>query len=66
MNATMTVVIGGAAPLGALLGGVLGAAIGLRPALALGAFGTLLSCLWIVCSPVLALREQPEAAEAAA
>ncbi|HET8628701.1 MAG TPA: MFS transporter [Thermomicrobiales bacterium] len=66
MNATMTVVVGGAAPLGALLGGALGAAIGLRPALALGACGTLLSCLWIACSPVLTLREQPEPAEAAA
>ncbi|HEX5506669.1 MAG TPA: MFS transporter [Thermomicrobiales bacterium] len=66
MNATMTVVVGGAAPLGALLGGALGAAIGPRAALALGACGTLLACLWIVCSPVLALREQPEPAEAAA
>ncbi|MEV5447501.1 MFS transporter, partial [Streptomyces sp. NPDC052644] len=55
MNATMRFLLGGAMPVGALLGTVLGAAAGARVALWVGAVGLLLSCL-----PLLRLRVAPE------
>ena len=55
----------GAPPLGALLGGFLGAAIGLGPAILLCALGALLGPLWLVCSPLRQLREQPAADDGA-
>jgi len=42
-----------------LLGGVLGEALGLRPAIAITAVGTLLSLLWVLFSPVRGLRTIP-------
>lgn len=53
----------GIRPIGALLGGLLGSAIGLRPTLWIGVLGALLGVLWLVFSPVPRLREVP--AEAA-
>lgn len=44
---------------GSLLGGLLGEMIGVRMTLFLAAFGTLLSTLWLVLSPVRALRTTP-------
>ena len=44
---------------GSLLGGLLGEMIGVRMTLFLGAFGALLSTLWLVLSPVRALRAVP-------
>jgi MFS family permease len=49
----------GVRPLGALLGGLLGQTLGLRPALWLLAAGTLLGVLWLLPSPLLGLRERP-------
>jgi predicted MFS family arabinose efflux permease len=51
----------GAYPLGALLGGWLGATLGLRPAIALCALGALMAPLWVAFSPLRRLREQPTA-----
>jgi MFS family permease len=51
----------GAYPLGALLGGWLGATLGLRPALALCALGALTGPIWAAVSPLRRLREQPAA-----
>jgi MFS family permease len=51
----------GAYPLGALLGGWLGATLGLRPAIALCALGALMAPLWVTFSPLRRLREQPTA-----
>jgi MFS family permease len=48
---------------GALAGGLLGSAIGLRPALWIGAGGALLGFLWLLPSPVPRLRELPTSAE---
>ena len=56
----------GAPPLGALLGGFLGAAIGLGPAILLCAIGALLGPLWLVSSPLRHLREPPAADSTAA
>jgi hypothetical protein len=49
----------GVRPIGALLGGALGGAIGLRPALVLMAAGAVLGVLWLLASPTPRLREQP-------
>jgi len=49
----------GASALGALAGGALGGAVGLRPALAVWAVGALLSPLPALFSPLRRLREQP-------
>lgn len=46
----------GARPLGAVAGGLLGSAVGLRPTLLLAAAGGVLSCLWLLRSPIPRLR----------
>jgi MFS family permease len=53
----------GVRPLGALLGGFLGSAIGLRPTLWLATAGAVLGVLWLLFSPVPGLRELPAQAE---
>jgi len=57
VTATARVVSWGSAPLGALLGGALGEAVGVLPAVVIGALGTLLASGWLVLSPVLSWRE---------
>lgn len=57
MNASYRFVATGSIPLGALLGGVLGGGIGLRATLLVGALGLVASSLWIVFSPIRAVRE---------
>lgn len=47
----------GVAPLGALAGGALGEAIGLRPTLVVGAIGEVAGFLWVWYSPLRAPRE---------
>jgi MFS family permease len=53
----------GVRPLGSLAGGALGSTIGLRPTLVVGAVGTMLAVLWVVFSPLVALRDEPELPE---
>ncbi len=60
MNATMRVISWSAAPVGALLGGGLGQVIGFRPTLFAGAAGTMLSVVWLLSSPIPALRRLPD------
>ena len=59
VNATRHVAFFGVMPIGALLGGVLGAAIGLQPTILLGAVGLFLAPLWIVAGPIRRLSEPP-------
>jgi predicted MFS family arabinose efflux permease len=59
MNASMRFLVWGTIPVGALLGGVLGETLGLRPTMLLMAVCSLLAPLWVVCSPVRHLRQQP-------
>jgi predicted MFS family arabinose efflux permease len=53
----------GVRPLGALLGGFLGSAIGLRPTLWIATAGAVLGVVWLLFSPVPGLRELPAQAE---
>ena len=53
----------GVRPIGALAGGLLGAWIGLRTTLWIGALGATAGVLWLLPSPVMRLRELPEADE---
>jgi predicted MFS family arabinose efflux permease len=50
----------GIRPLGALAGGALGSAIGLRPTLFIASVGALAGLLWLLPSPIPKLRELPE------
>lgn len=53
----------GLAPAGALIGGLLGQAIGLRPTLIIAAIGVLIPVVLLMASPVPSLKEMPEAAD---
>ncbi|CAN5223710.1 MFS transporter [soil metagenome] len=64
MNATMSFMLYGVVPAGAILGGVLGTTVGLRPTLFLAALGEILAILWLILSPVWSLREHPQTADA--
>jgi predicted MFS family arabinose efflux permease len=52
----------GIRPIGALLGGALGTALGLQAALWIGVLGALAGVLWLFASPIPRLREVTEAA----
>jgi MFS family permease len=52
VNATMRLLTWGGLPLGALLGGLLGEHLGLRPAMGVAAVGAMLGCGWLI--PLLA------------
>ncbi|MCM0674017.1 MFS transporter [Micromonospora phytophila] len=53
----------GIRPIGALLGGVLGTALGVRPALWIATAGAVAGVLWVLFSPVPHLRGLPERAD---
>ena len=59
LNASMRFLICSALPIGSLLGGVAGEAIGLLPTVMLSSIGMFFAFLWVLFSPVASLREQP-------
>jgi MFS family permease len=59
IHASASLLTYGLPTLGALIGGVLGQAIGLPQTLLIAAAGEIISCLWIFFSPVKILRELP-------
>ncbi|TCP55178.1 putative MFS family arabinose efflux permease [Tamaricihabitans halophyticus] len=59
MTATMRFVIWGVLPIGALLGGVVGEWLGVRPAIWISTGGSILSVLWVLCSPLRRMRDVP-------
>jgi MFS family permease len=61
MNATMRFVVWGVLPIGALVGGVLGAVFGLRTTLWVGALGQAFAGIWLFASPMRTLRDFPDA-----
>jgi predicted MFS family arabinose efflux permease len=62
MNATMRFIVWGVLPIGALIGGVLGTALGLRTTLWIGAIGEVLSIVWLLVSPMRTMRDFPTSA----
>ena len=63
MNATMRFLVWGTMPIGSLLGGALGAAIGLRPTLWVAAIGGASAFVPVLLSPVRSLDRMPETPE---
>jgi MFS family permease len=59
VNATWRFFVFGAQPLGALVGGGIAGALGLRSVMALGSLGLLAACLWSLRSALRTLRELP-------
>ncbi len=59
MNASVRFVVWGTQPIGALAGGLLGAALGVLPTLWLAVAGGLLATLPVVVSPLLGMRDLP-------
>jgi predicted MFS family arabinose efflux permease len=59
VNASIEFLRLGAALIGSLLGGLAGNTIGVRATLVVGALGSFLSTLWLVMSPIRALRAVP-------
>ena len=62
LNATMRTIVWGTLPLGALTGGFLGEAIGLRPAIIVGLIGGAFGFVFVLFSPVRNVKEMPESA----
>ncbi|MEV6365359.1 MFS transporter [Micromonospora musae] len=60
VNAAFLWICFGVIPLGALLGGALGTALGLRTALWICVLGTWSACLFVVFSPLRGMRDTPE------
>jgi len=60
MNATMRTIVWGTIPIGSFLGGILGQSIGVITAIVVGGVISTLGVLWVLFSPVLALKVIPE------
>jgi predicted MFS family arabinose efflux permease len=59
MNATMRFLVTGVTPIGALAGGLIGTAIGLRPTMWVAAAGQFAAAGWLLASPMRKLRDLP-------
>lgn len=59
MNATMRFVVWGVLPIGAILGGIIGTSIGLRPTLWIAMVGGSLAGAWLLASPIRTIRDFP-------
>ena len=59
MNASIRFIVWGVMPIGGLVAGALGTAIGPTPTLWIGAVGVVLSSVFVVFSPLLGMRELP-------
>ena len=65
MNAAVRWIVWGTMPIGAVIGGALGTAIGIRPTLWIGFAGSWAAGFWVYFSPLRRMRDiPPEAAEA--
>jgi len=63
VSGAYTLVNYGVRPVGSLIGGFLGSTIGLRPTLWIAATGAIAGFLWLLPSPIPAMRDLPESAE---
>ncbi len=62
MNATMRTFVWGVLPLGAFVGGILGARLGIVSTLVIGAVVSTAATIWVSFAPVISLRDIPRAA----
>jgi MFS family permease len=60
MNASVRWIVGGALPLGALMGGALGTWLGIRPTLWIGVVGSEFAGLFVFFSPLRTMRDVPD------
>jgi hypothetical protein len=63
VNASRRFLVFGIMPLGALLSGLLGSVLGLRPTLIIGAGGLLVAFLWVLFSSIRQVRTFPHGSE---
>ena len=63
MNAAVRWIVWGTMPVGALIGGALGTAIGVRPTLWIGLIGSWAAGFWVYFSPLRRMRDVPQAQE---
>jgi MFS family permease len=63
MNATMRLISWGTIPVGSILGGVLGGAIGLHNTIWVGAIGSLITFIPVALSPIWQMRTMPDTAD---
>ncbi len=59
MNASVRFMVFGTAPIGGLLGGVLGEVIGVRGTLWIAALGGMAAVAWVLLSPLRTMRDMP-------
>jgi len=59
MNAAVRWIVWGTLPLGGLIGGTLGAALGVRPTMWIGMAGAWASASWVLFSPLRHMRDVP-------
>ena len=59
MNATMRSIVWGTIPIGSIVGGLLGGAIGLHEMIWVGAIGSAFPLLFVLFPPVLGIGEMP-------
>ena len=59
VNGAMQMLNRGLLPVGSLAAGIFAEMMGVRPTLAVGAAGLLLSSLWLVLSPIRTMRDYP-------
>jgi len=64
VNSAMNLLFTGIIPVGAFVGGAVASGIGVRATMLIGAGGYLASSLWLIFSPIPALRELPPTKEA--
>ena len=57
--ASNQVITGGMAPIGSLLGGILGSAVSVQASLIAGIAGMFLAALWVLFSPVIHVQAMP-------
>ena len=60
MNASMRVLVWGPIPAGAILGGIMGSLVGIRPTILVTAVATSLAFLWVAFSPIRSVKEIPQ------
>jgi MFS family permease len=63
VGGTIRVLTAGSVPVGALIGGALGEALGLRATAVVAGLGVVVAFLWLALSPVRTLRELPDQPE---